>query len=110
MVWYRVLRYGTVWWHDRPRVSVWWSSEWGEAGESAAPELCRRCLLPPRDAQSTPVQAHNQTLSASNDIDINIGRRENIVVNNIKEWTSQCNLVAGLSKSFIIDTGMNNII
>ena len=81
----------------------------GFTGESAAPELCRRCFKQaPRDAQSTPVQAHNQTLDTTNDVDINISRRENIVVNNIKEWTSQCNLVVGLSKRFIIDTGMNN--
>ena len=59
--------YGMVGWHDRPRVSVWWSSEWGEAGESAAPSRAPVPPSPPRDAQSSPVFAHNKTLSSRSD-------------------------------------------
>ena len=66
---------GIVWWHDRPRVSVWWSSEWGEAGESAAPSRAPLAppRSPPRDAQSSPVRPQR-------DIVIEIGARENNIV------------------------------
>ena len=66
---------GIVWWHDRPRVSVWWSSEWGEAGESAAPSRAPLAppRSPPRDAQSSPVRPQR-------DIVVEIGVRENNIV------------------------------
>ena len=68
---------GIVWWHDRPRVSVWWSSEWGEAGESAAPSRAPVPVppprSPPRDAQSSPVRPQR-------DIVVEIGVRENNIV------------------------------